>query len=97
MQGGFSTLVGLFDWVGLRTNAGKIVVMVFRPCQAAGTQSEAAYKRWMTGTVPSYQDTQQVQIQWTILPGETASASVVFGVQGGDSIGISVSTLTETA
>ena len=43
LQGAFSTLVGLFDRVGLRTNFGKTVIMVCRQCQAAGTQSEVAY------------------------------------------------------
>ena len=36
LQGTFSTLVGMFDRLGLRTNAGKTVGMVFHPCQAAG-------------------------------------------------------------
>ena len=45
LLGGFSTLVRLFDWVGLRKNFGKTVRMVCRPCKAAVTQSEAAYKR----------------------------------------------------
>ena len=31
IQGEFSTLVGLFDWVGLQTNVGKTVGMVCRP------------------------------------------------------------------
>ena len=39
LQGDFRTLVGLFDRVGLNTNAGKTVGMVFRLCQALGTQS----------------------------------------------------------
>ena len=43
LQGAFDTLVGMFDRVGLRTNVGNMVGMVFRPCQTAGTQSEAAY------------------------------------------------------
>ena len=54
LQGAFSTLVGLFDRVILRTNFGKTVGMVCRPCQVAGNQSEAAYGRWMTGEGPSY-------------------------------------------
>ena len=33
----FSTLVGLFDRVGLRNNVRKTVGMVCRPCQATGT------------------------------------------------------------
>ena len=54
LQGAFSTLVGLFDRVGLRKNVRKTVGMVFRPCQAEGTQLEAAYWRQMTGEGPSY-------------------------------------------
>ena len=48
----FSTLVGLFDRVGLQTNIRKTVGMVCRTCQAAGTQLEAAYGRQMTGEGP---------------------------------------------
>ena len=49
LQSAFSTLVGLFDRVGLKNNVGKTVGMVCHPCQATGTQSEAAYGRRMTG------------------------------------------------
>ena len=63
IQGAFSTLVGLFDWVGLRTNAGKTVGMVCCPCQAVGTQSEAAYGRRMTGEGPSYWERQKGRVQ----------------------------------
>ena len=38
LQGAFSTLVGLFDRVGLWTNARKTVGMVCHPCQVAGNQ-----------------------------------------------------------
>ena len=55
LQGAFSTLVGLFDRVGLKANVGKKVRMVCRPYHAAGTQLEAAYGRQMTGAGPSYQ------------------------------------------
>ena len=34
LQGAFTALVGLFDRVGLLTNAGKTVSMVCHPCQA---------------------------------------------------------------
>ena len=34
LQGAFINIVGMFDRVGLRTNVGKTVGMVFRPCQA---------------------------------------------------------------
>ena len=63
MQEEFSTLVGLFDWVGLRKNVRKTVGMVCRPCQAAGTQSEAEYERWMTGAGLSYRERQQVRVK----------------------------------
>ena len=56
IQGEFITLVGLFDRVSLRTNVGKTAGMVFFPCQAAGTQSEVAYGRRMTGEGPSYRE-----------------------------------------
>ena len=49
LQGAFSTLVGLFDWMGMSTNIGKTVGMICRPCQAVGTQSEATYERRITG------------------------------------------------
>ena len=42
LQGAFSTLVFLFDSVGLKQNGGKTVGMIYCPCQAAGTHSEAA-------------------------------------------------------
>ena len=63
LQGAFSTLVGLLNRVGLQTNYGKTVDMVFRTCQAAGMQSEAAYRRRMTGEVPWYQERQRGRIQ----------------------------------
>ena len=42
LQGAVSTLVGLFDRVGLRTNVRNTVGMVYFPCQAEGTQSVVA-------------------------------------------------------
>ena len=58
LQDVFSTLVGIFNRVGLRTNVGKTVGMVYRPCHAAGTQLEAAYGQQMTGEGTSYQERQ---------------------------------------
>ena len=65
LQGAFSTLVGLFDRVGLKTNIGKTLGMVFRPCQLVGTQLEAVYERRMTGVGASYQERQHVRVQCT--------------------------------
>ena len=56
LQGVFSTLVGLFDRVGLKTNVGNTVVMVCLPCLAVGTQLEAAYGQRVTGAGPSYRE-----------------------------------------
>ena len=44
LQGIFSTLVGLFDRVVMRTNFGNIFDTICHPCQATGTQLEAAYR-----------------------------------------------------
>ena len=63
LQGDFSTLDGLLDRVGLWTNVGETVGMVCRPCQAAGTQSEAAYGRQMTVEGPSYRERQKGRVQ----------------------------------
>ena len=54
LQGEFINLLGMLYWVGLRKNFGKMVGMVFCPCQAQGTQSETEYKQQMTGAGPSY-------------------------------------------
>ena len=43
------TLVGMFDWIELRTNVGQKVVIVCHPIQAAVTQSEELYKQRMVG------------------------------------------------
>ena len=63
LQGSFSTLVGMFDRVGLNTNVGKMVGRVFRLCQSAGTQLEAAYERQIMGAGPSYWERQCVRVQ----------------------------------
>ena len=63
LQGEFSTLVGLFDRLVLWTNDSKTFRMFCLLCQEAGTQSEAVYRRQMTGERPSYQERQRVQVQ----------------------------------
>ena len=49
MQGVLDTLAEFFYRVGLRTNFGKTVRMLCRPCSTVGAQSEASYERRMTG------------------------------------------------
>ena len=56
LQGAFNTLIGLFDRVGLHTNFGKTVGMVFHPCQAAGNLNTEAYGRRVTGMGPMYRE-----------------------------------------
>ena len=63
LQGSFSTLVGLFDRVGLRNNVGKTVGMVCRPFRAAGTQLEAAYRQRITVEVTYYRERQKGWVQ----------------------------------
>ena len=65
LQGGFSTLVGLFDRVVLNTNSGKTFVIVCRLFQSAGIQSEAAYGIHITGAGPSNWERQRVWLQCT--------------------------------
>ena len=63
LQWVFDALVSLFERVGLRTNIGKTVSMVCRQCQAAGTQSVAAYGRKMTGEGPTYRERQKERVE----------------------------------
>ena len=58
LQGDFSTLVGLFNRVGLKTNVSKTVGIVCRPCQATGTQSEMKYGSTITGAGYLYHERQ---------------------------------------
>ena len=62
LQGAFKNLVGLFDRVGLLINVGKTVGMVCQPCQAAGSLSEAAYGRRVTGEGPTYMESLKGQV-----------------------------------
>ena len=75
-QGAFTTLVGLFDRVDLRTNVGKTVSMVCRPYQAAGNQSKAAYGRQITGEGPTYLELQKGRVQCRECGEEMAAISV---------------------
>ena len=54
LQWAFTTLVGLFDRVGLKTNTGKTVSMTCRPCPAVVNWLEAAYGHTITGDGLTY-------------------------------------------
>ena len=42
-------LTGIFDWVGIRTNVGKMLDMICQPCHNVGTHSDASYESIMAG------------------------------------------------
>ena len=62
LHGALKTLVGLFDRMGLQTNAGKTVGMVCHPCQAARNLTTEAYGRRVTGVGPTYRERLKGQV-----------------------------------
>ena len=62
IQTAFDTLMGLFNWVGLRTNVQITVGVVCQPCRAVEVQADEAYKIRMTGEGQRYQERQQERI-----------------------------------
>ena len=62
--------------VGLRKNVGRTVSMVCRPCQAEGTQSEAAYGQNMTGEGPTYRERQRERVECGECGKEMAAGSL---------------------
>ena len=63
LQWAFTTLVGLFDRVGLHKNVGKTVSMTCRPCPTSGNQSEVAYRCKMTGEEPAYRERKRERVE----------------------------------
>ena len=66
----------MFDRVGMQTNVGKKVGIVYHPCQAAGTQWEAAYKRRMTGEGITYRERQRARVKCSDCGEEMAMGSL---------------------
>ena len=63
LQGAFTTLVSIFERVGLMTKVGKTVRMVCHPCQAgAKNRTEEAYGRRITGKGRYYTERQQERV-----------------------------------
>ena len=54
IQQEFHVLTELFDWVLLRTNVGKMVIMACQPCRATEGHSIEAYDLWMMGEGRTY-------------------------------------------
>ena len=63
LQGAFDTLIGMFDKLGLQTNIGKTVGMVYGTCRASDTQLETAYNIRMTGEGLTYRKSQRVRVK----------------------------------
>ena len=63
LQWAFTTLVGLFDRVGLNTNTGKTVSMTFRPCAAAGNQLEESYGHKTTGEGLTFRERKRERVE----------------------------------
>ena len=81
LKGTFSTLVGLFDRVGLKTNVRKTSGMVCRLCQSARTQSEMVYGIMITGAALLYRERQRGRIQCKECGEEMALGSLVGHMQ----------------
>ena len=77
IQWEFNALVGLFEFVGLRTNVGKTVIMVCRPCQAEGNQLEAAYGQKIPGDGPAYRERQKERVEFGECGKEMAAGLLV--------------------
>ena len=58
LQRAFDVLTGLFDWVSLRTNKERTVVVVCQPCHAPGRMLKEAYKRRTTEIGPTFREHQ---------------------------------------
>ena len=66
----------MFDRVGMQTNVGKTVGMVYRPCQAAGTQWKAAYELRMTGEGITYRERHRARVKCSDCGKEMAIGSL---------------------
>ena len=76
LQWVFTTLVGLFDRVGLNKNTGKTVSMTCRPCTVAGNQSEEAYGRKMTGEGLRFRERKIERVECRDCGNEVAAGSL---------------------
>ena len=63
LQREFDVLVGLFDWVDLRTSMQKTVRMACHPCHTPFRMLVVAYKMQKVGTSPTYWERQMMQVQ----------------------------------
>ena len=76
LQWAFTSLVGLFDRVGLKTNQHKTVSMACWPCNATGNRSEKSYKHTMTGKGLSPKERKRERVTCGECGQEMAAASL---------------------
>ena len=76
LQWEFTTLVGLFDQVGLNTNTGETARMTCRPFTAAGNHSEEAYGRKMTGEGLMFRERKRERVECRDCGKEVAAGSL---------------------
>ena len=63
LQGAFSSLVAIFDRVGLQTNVNKKVSMACHPCRAGpGNLTTAGYSRRLTGVGKTFKERQRDRV-----------------------------------
>ena len=76
LQWSFTTLVQLFDRVGLKMNTGKTVSITSRSYPAVGNQSEAAYGHTMTGEGLMYLERRRERVDCRYCGKELAAGSL---------------------
>ena len=63
IQWAVDVLTGIFEWVGLWENYGKIVGLVFQICHIFVRNSNTAYGRWVAGEGGTYRSYQLQHVQ----------------------------------
>ena len=76
LQWVFTTLVGLFERVGMKMNTGKTVSMTCRPCPAVRNRSEVAYGHTMTEEGPTYLEKKRERMECSDCGKELAVGSL---------------------
>ena len=77
LQGAFSSLVDIFDRVGLLTNVDKTVSMACQPCRAgSGNKTTDGYRRRVTGEGISYRERQRERVPCVECGVEIAAGSL---------------------
>ena len=77
IQGAFSTLVAIFDRIGLHTNVNKTVSMACQPCRAgSGNRTAEGYRQQITGEGNSFRERQRERVACGECGAEIAAGSL---------------------